>query len=46
MTSAWMGLSDFQVELRANRIELSGDTRLSSTFTRRIGRSGLAEAVA
>jgi len=45
MTSAWMGLSDFEVELRANRIELSGDTRLSDTFTRWIGRSGLAGSV-
>jgi len=44
MTSAWMGLSEFESELRGKRIELSGDARLSQTFTRWIGRSGLAEA--
>jgi DNA-binding HxlR family transcriptional regulator len=42
MTSAWMGLSDFPTELRAKRIELHGDAALSSSFTRWIGRSGLA----
>lgn len=42
MTSAWMGLSDFTAELRAKRIELSGDSILASTFSKWIGRSGLA----
>jgi hypothetical protein len=42
MTSAWMGMSDFDVELRAGRIELRGDPVLSASFTRWIGRSGLA----
>jgi DNA-binding HxlR family transcriptional regulator len=42
MTSAWMGLSDFRAELRAGRIELHGDAGLSGSFTRWIGRSGLA----
>jgi hypothetical protein len=42
MTSAWMGMSDFEVELREGRIELEGDPVLSATFTRWIGRSGLA----
>ena len=46
MTSAWMGMSDFEAELRARRIELSGDARLSESFARWIGRSGLAEPVA
>jgi len=44
MTSAWMGLSDFETELRASRIALSGDTELSRSFSRWIGRSGLAGA--
>jgi DNA-binding HxlR family transcriptional regulator len=42
MTSAWMGLSDFNAELRENRIELIGDRSLSDSFTLWIGRSGLA----
>lgn len=46
MTSAWMGFSDFQAELRENRIDLSGDTDLSKTFIRWIGRSILAEPAA
>jgi DNA-binding HxlR family transcriptional regulator len=46
MTSAWMGMSDFETELGAHRIRLSGDEKLSRTFTRWIGRSGLAAAVA
>jgi DNA-binding HxlR family transcriptional regulator len=45
MTAAWMGMSDFEDELGARRIELSGDDRLAETFTRWIGRSGMAEAV-
>jgi DNA-binding HxlR family transcriptional regulator len=44
MTSAWMGLSDFEVEIEAGRIELDGDPRLLGTFTQWIGRSGLAGA--
>ena len=43
MTSAWMGMSGFNDELRAGRITLDGDATLSSTFVRWIGRSGLAE---
>jgi len=46
MTSAWMGMSDFAAELRAKRIELDGDPALSASFTRWIGRSGLAGEVA
>jgi len=42
MTSAWMGISDFGAELRAGRIILDGDPLLSGSFTRWIGRSGLA----
>jgi len=42
MTSAWMGMTDFQVELGASRIELDGDADLVATFTQWIGRSGLA----
>jgi len=45
MTSAWMGMSEFDAELRARRIELEGDPQLSASFTRWIGRSGLAEKV-
>ena len=45
MTSAWMGMSDFAAELRARRIELDGDAVLSASFTRWIGRSGLAAAI-
>ena len=45
MTAAWMGLADFEAEIRERRIELSGDARLAATFTRWIGRSGLAESV-
>jgi DNA-binding HxlR family transcriptional regulator len=44
MTSAWMGLSDFEKELREERIVLNGDARLSMSFYRWIGRSGLAGA--
>jgi DNA-binding HxlR family transcriptional regulator len=44
MTAAWMGLADFEAALAERRIELSGDARLAQTFTRWIGRSGLAEA--
>jgi len=43
MTSAWMGISSFSVELDANRIELDGDPGLSVNFSRWIGRSGLGE---
>lgn len=42
MTSAWMGISAFQEELDANRIVLDGNPRLSATFTKWIGQSGLA----
>ena len=42
MTSAWMGMSAFETELGARRIELDGDPVLSSTFSQWIGRSGLA----
>ena len=42
MTSAWMGMTDFSAELRAKRIQLDGDPALSASFTRWIGRSGLA----
>ena len=42
MTSAWMGMSEFEVELEADRIRLDGDAHLATTFTRWIGRSGLA----
>ena len=41
MTSAWMGMSNFEHELSARRIELDGDPLLSSSFTSWIGRSGL-----
>jgi DNA-binding HxlR family transcriptional regulator len=44
MTAAWMGMSDFEAELRAKRIELDGDPVLSSTFSQWIGRSGLASS--
>jgi DNA-binding HxlR family transcriptional regulator len=42
MTSAWMGITDFAAEIRARRIDLSGDRSLRDTFTLWIGRSGLA----
>jgi DNA-binding HxlR family transcriptional regulator len=42
MTSAWMGMSNFQAELQSGRIELDGDPDLTASFTRWIGRSGLA----
>jgi len=42
MTSAWMGMSDFEAELESGRIELDGDADLATGFTRWIGRSGLA----
>lgn len=43
MTSAWMGMTAFQAELRAKRIRLDGDRHLSSSFSQWIGRSGLAD---
>ena len=46
MTAAWLGLSDFSQEIEAGRIEVSGDDRLSETFTQWIGRSGLAVGAA
>ena len=46
MTAAWMGLSDFEAELGAGRIGLDGDPTLSRSFSRWIGRSGLAESLA
>jgi DNA-binding HxlR family transcriptional regulator len=46
MTSAWMGMSGFEVELNSKQIELSGDPALRSSFTRWIGRSGLASHAA
>jgi DNA-binding HxlR family transcriptional regulator len=42
LTSAWLGMSEFDEELEAQRIILDGDRSLASTFTRWIGRSGLA----
>lgn len=42
MTSAWMGMSDFDTELGKGLIALSGDARLSTNFSHWIGRSGLA----
>lgn len=42
MTSAWMGMSEFETELRGRRIVLDGDPALSSRFTRWIGRGRLA----
>lgn len=42
MTSAWMGISEFEQELEARHISLDGDSLLASTFTRWVGRSGLA----
>lgn len=42
MTSAWMGMTEFETELESGRITLSGDARLSKSFSRWIGRSGLA----
>lgn len=42
MTSAWLGISEFDEELEARNISLDGDSLLASTFTRWIGRSGLA----
>jgi DNA-binding HxlR family transcriptional regulator len=42
MTSAWMGMSEFEAELEADLIRLDGDAHLATTFTRWIGRSGLA----
>ena len=44
MTSAWMGMSSFEEELDARRIELDGDVALSASFTQWVGRSGLAGA--
>ncbi|HEX3663918.1 MAG TPA: helix-turn-helix domain-containing protein [Rhizomicrobium sp.] len=46
MTAAWMGMSSFDEELHAGRITLDGDAALSTTFTRWIGRSRLAEKLA
>lgn len=45
MTSAWMGMSSFSVELEAKRIELDGDEALSSSFCQWVGRSGLGGPV-
>jgi DNA-binding HxlR family transcriptional regulator len=42
MTSAWMGMSAFEIELGAERISLDGDQNLAATFIEWIGRSGLA----
>lgn len=42
MTSAWLGFSEFEDELEARHISLDGDSSLASTFTRWVGRSGLA----
>ena len=42
MTSAWMGMSEFEDELKAGHIRLDGDIHLAVTFARWIGRSGLA----
>lgn len=42
LTSAWLGLSEFEAELEERHISLDGDLSLASTFTRWIGRSGLA----
>ncbi len=42
MTSAWMGMSEFEVELKAGRIRLDGDTHLAATCAKWIARSGLA----
>ena len=42
MTSAWMGMSAFETELAAGRIQLDGDPRLAGGFSQWIGRSGLA----
>lgn len=42
MTSAWMGMSEFETELRDDRIQLDGDALLATTFSQWIGRSGLA----
>jgi DNA-binding HxlR family transcriptional regulator len=43
MTSAWLGLSSFENELRARHIQLDGDRRLSATFTQWIGRTKLTK---
>jgi DNA-binding HxlR family transcriptional regulator len=43
MTSAWLGISDFEMEIANRRIQLEGQQRLSATFARWIGRSGLAD---
>lgn len=43
LTSAWMGMSGFEAELAAGRIDLAGDPALAAGFTRWIGRSGLAQ---
>lgn len=43
MTAAWLGLGDFAHALDGGAITLSGDPTLSRTFTRWIGRTGLAE---
>lgn len=42
LTSAWLGISEFEEELEARHISLDGDPLLASTFTRWIGCSGLA----
>jgi DNA-binding HxlR family transcriptional regulator len=42
LTSAWLGISEFEEEIESGHISLDGDCSLASTFTRWIGRSGLA----
>lgn len=42
MTSAWMGMSEFDASIRTNLIMMDGDPVLSARFTHWIGRSGLA----
>lgn len=42
MTSAWMRMSDFAHEVEAKRIRIDGDGALAMSFSRWIGRSGLA----
>ena len=42
MTSAWMGMSEFEDEIACKRIMLAGDPGLAGSFPKWIGRSGLA----
>lgn len=42
LTSAWLGISEFDEELEGRHIILDGNSSLASTFTHWIGRSGLA----